>query len=181
VYNNVPAWSVRWLLGFAGLLLAGSVEAQDCSGGVFFVSAAVVGGSAIYDIATAAKSARHYNTKHLAIAPIVNPGRRSYGVMASWPVGRTSRLPPPRSVAAPAQKSPGTAFALSFATTAVPMVAGGLASSEAGGVAFLGGLVIGPSVGHLYAGQVGRGLGTILLRGAGTVIGLASIIPCVED
>lgn len=160
------------------LLFASPVHAQeDCSGGVFIVSAAVVGGSAIYDIATASKSARRYNQTHLSLAPLVNPRNGSYGVMASWSFGRSRPVP--------AQKSPSTAFQLSFFSTVVPMGAGtiALASSsdnEAGAFAFLGGLIVGPSVGHFYAGQGGRGIGTLLLRGAGTALGIASIIPCFD-
>ena len=163
---------------FALLLFASPVRAQDCSGGVFFVSPAVVGGSAIYDIATASKSARRYNEKHLSVAPLVNPRDGSYGVMASWSFGRSRRAPPPPS------KSPSTAFQWSFFSTVVPMGAGGLAlassDNEAGAVVFLGGLVVGPSIGHFYAGQAGRGIGTLLLRGAGTVIGIGSMIPCFD-
>ena len=167
----------------AVLMMASAVRAQeDCSGGVFYVSAAVVGASAIYDIATASKSARHYNETHLSVTPFVNPrgGGGSYGVMASWSFGRARRAP------VPAPKSPSTAFQLSLFSTLVPMGAGALAlasssgESEAGAFVFLGGLVVGPSVGHFYAGQAGRGIGTTLLRGAGTVIGIASIVPCFD-
>ena len=168
----------------SALLLAASPgSAQDCSGGLFLVSAAVVGGSAIYDIATASKSARRYNQTHLSVAPLVNPTRGSYGVTASWSFGRSRRaLPVPRAAVVPTRKSPTTAFELSLMSTVLPAGVGALTlDSEAGGVAFLGGLVIGPSVGHFYAGQVGRGVGTILLRGAGTALGLWSIIPCFED
>lgn len=183
---NIPAWLTA---SAASVLLSAAptpLQAQDCSGGVFIVSAAVVGGSAIYDIATASKSARRYNQKHLSVAPLVNPSQGSYGVMASWSFGRSPRAPPPhRAVPRAARKSSSTAFELSFLSTAMPMAAGGLAAasseSGAGAVVFLSGLVIGPSVGHFYAGQVGRGIGTILLRGAGTALGLWSIIPCFED
>ena len=61
------------------------------------------------------------------------------------------------------------------------MLAGPAMGNDAGGVLFLGGLIIGPSIGHLYAGQVGRGLGTIALRGVGTVVGVTSIIGCFVD
>ena len=160
------------------LLCAAPARAQDCSGGIFFASAAVVGGSAIYDIATASKSARRYNEKHLSLAPLVNPRSGSYGLMASWSFGRSRPAPPP------AQKSPSAAFQLSLFSTVVPVGAGlalASADNEAGGLAFLGGLVVGPSVGHFYAGQAGRGFGTMLLRGAGTALGLWSIIPCFGD
>jgi len=164
------------------LLLAGGEQdagattlAQTCSEGLFFVSAAVVTASAIYDIASAPASARHYNRAHLSIAPLVDPGNRSYGFSASWSFGRSSHVA--------SRKSPSTAFLLSFASTTAPMLTGygvGQAGSDAGGYVFLGGLVIGPSVGHFYVGEVGRGLATIALRGAGTVVGLYAIAPCFD-
>jgi hypothetical protein len=55
------------------------------------------------------------------------------------------------------------------------------ANTDAGWVIFFGGMVIGPSVGHFYVGQVGRGLGTSALRAAGTAIGLYAIAPCFDD
>ena len=168
----------------SALLAASPARAQDCSGGVFYVSAAVVGGSAIYDIATASQSARRYNETHLSIAPFVNPRSGSYGVMASLSLGRSRRAPALAQAQVPARKSPGAAFRASFFSTVIPMGAGAavLASTDngAGAVLFFGGMVVGPSVGHFYADQVGRGIGTMLLRGAGTVIGLASIIPCFD-
>lgn len=51
---------------------------------------------------------------------------------------------------------------------------------DAGWVLFFGGLVVGPSVGHFYVGEVGRGLATTALRGAGTAFGLYSIAPCFD-
>jgi hypothetical protein len=153
---------------------------QDCSGGGFLVAAVVVAGSALYDIATAPASARRYNERHLAIVPVLDPRRGSYGLSVSLSFGRSSRAGV-GAFAAPGRKSPSTAFVLSFASTAGPMLAGAATGTDAGWQVFLGGLVIGPSVGHLYAGQVGRGLGTIALRGAGTALGLYSIVGCFTD
>lgn len=183
------------VLSLASLLfLAGGEQvavAQTCSEGIFFASAAVVAGSTIYDIASAPASARHYNQSHLSIAPLVDPRHGSYGLSASWRFGRSSRLasrsitvPVRKRQAAPATKSPSTAFVLSFASTAAPMLGGALmanANIEAGWVFIFGGLVIGPSVGHFYVGNVGRGLGTVALRAAGTAIGLYAIAPCFDD
>ena len=156
---------------------------QTCSEGVFVVSAAAVAGSVIYDIASAPASARRYNRAHLSIAPRVDPRHGSYGISAAWSFGRSSRLAS-RPVAVPATKSPSTAFVLSFASTAAPMLVGAAmanANTDAGWVIFFGGMVIGPSVGHFYVGQVGRGLGTSALRAAGTAIGLYAIAPCFDD
>jgi hypothetical protein len=61
------------------------------------------------------------------------------------------------------------------------MFAGAATGSDAGWEVFLGGLIIGPSVGHFYAGQAGRGLATIALRGAGTALGLYSLVGCFSD
>ena len=176
------------IFGFASFFLfvlggrnAGATTvAQDCSGAAFFASAIVVTGSALYDIGTAPASARRYNQQHLSIMPRLDPRHGSYGLSASLSFGRSSRASI-GSVAAPARKSPGTAFVLSLASTAGPMLAGPAMGNGAGGVLFLGGLIIGPSIGHLYAGQVGRGLGTIALRGVGTVVGVTSIIGCFVD
>ena len=155
---------------------------QDCSGGTFLVAAAVVAGSAVYDIATAPASARRYNRRHLAIVPVLDPRHGSYGLSVSLSFGRTSRAGARAGAgAAPTRKSPTTAVILSLASTAGPTLAGIAIGNDAGAKLFLGGLIIGPSVGHLYAGQFARGLGTIVLRGAGTALGLYSIVDCFSD
>jgi hypothetical protein len=41
---------------------------------VALVSLGVIAGSAIYDIATAGRSAREYNARHFSVAPVVMPG-----------------------------------------------------------------------------------------------------------
>ena len=181
------------------LLLAASEQSagatnvtQECSEALFFISAGVVGASAIYDIATAPAAARHYNQAHLSIAPRLDPRHGSYGFSASWSFGRSSLLasrsiavPAPRwqgrSAAAPATKSPSTAFLLSFVSTTAPIVAGAVLADQnvdAGWVMVFGGGIIGPSVGHFYVGNVGRGLGTVGLRGGATVLGLYSLAGC---
>jgi hypothetical protein len=170
--------SLLWAAG--GRDAAATRLAQDCSGAGFLASAVVVSGSALYDIATAPSSARRYNQRHLSIAPLVDPRHGSFGVSASWSFGRASR-PSGGHVAAPPRKSPTAAFVLSLASTAGPMLAGAAMGNDAGAELVLGGLIIGPSIGHLYAGQVGRGLGTIGLRGLGTVVGLYSIVGCFND
>ena len=156
--------------------------AQDCSGTTFLVSGVAVSGLAIFDIATAPASARRYNREHLAIVPVVDPARRSYGLSVSVPFGRSSRMPAPviRTQSAPQRKSPTTAFFLSFGSTAVPMLGGVAIGNSAGGYVFLSGLVIGPSVGQVYAGRTGRALATAALRGVGTVVAISSIIDCFD-
>ena len=155
---------------------------QDCSGTTFLVSSVAVGGLAIFDIATAPASARRYNREHLAIVPVVDPVRRSYGLSVSVPVGPSRRTAAPvvRTQSPPARKSPTGAFFLSFGSTAVPMLGGVAIGNTGGGYVFLGGLVVGPSVGQLYAGRTGRGLATAVLRGVGTVVGISSIIDCFD-
>ena len=56
-----------------------------------------------------------------------------------------------------------------------------LASSDEapGAVAFAAGMIVGPSVGHFYADHAGRGIATCALRAGVTVLGLASIAPCL--
>lgn len=161
--------------------------AQDCDGGRFLVSAVAVTGLVVFDIVTAPASARRYNQRHVVVAPYVDTRHRSYGFSASWSFGRStathqqlaSSSPAGAGDSAPARKSPGGALALSLGSTAVPMAVG-VAAGGGGGWVFLGGLVVGPSVGHFYSGQVGRGLGTVALRGAGTAIGLYSLVSCFD-
>lgn len=153
--------------------------AQECNEGIFWASAVVVVGSAIIDIAGAPASARRYNQKHLSIRPLLDPRHGSYGFSASLSFGRSSHLALQSAV--PAQKSPSTAFWLSFTTTTVPVAAGLAAQDAAGGVLFLSGLVIGPSVGHFYAGQVGRALGPLAIRAGGSALGLSALAPCFDD
>jgi hypothetical protein len=152
----------------------------QCSEVGYTVSAITVSGLVVFDIATASASARRYNHRHLAVAPRVDVRNGSYGFAASWSFGRSSRLPA-RSYAAPAHKSPGTAFVLSLTSTAAPILLGAAIQDDAGAVLVFSGLLIGPSVGHFYAGQVGRGLGTFGLRAAGTVVGLYWIVACMDD
>lgn len=158
-------------------------SSRNCSEALFIVSGGVVVGSLIYDIASAPASARRYNRTHLSIAPLVDPRHRSYGLTASWSFGRSSRLAS-RPPAVPATKSPSTAFVLSFASTVVPIGGGAVmanANIDAGWALIFGGGIIGPSVGHFYVGESGRGLATAAIRAGGTVIGLLSIAPCFDD
>ncbi|KPK73226.1 hypothetical protein AMJ87_02420 [candidate division WOR_3 bacterium SM23_60] len=79
----------------------------------------------------------------------------------------------------PGQKSEVVAVGLSLVTTVVPITAGFFVESEENDVGFwtliAPGIIVGPSVGHSYANQWGRGLTTAGLRlgilGAG-IIGL---------
>lgn len=76
-------------------------------------------------------------------------------------------------------KSGSTAFLLSFLGTAVPIGSAVLAASRAqdgsAGALILGGYMLGPSLGHFYAGRPGRafagiGIRTIALIGLGAAI-----------
>ena len=65
------------------------------------------------------------------------------------------------------RRSPATAGLLSLGATAVPLAVGVAAFEEDSFLAFwtgVGGLVLGPSAGHFYAGRPGRALGGIGLR-----------------
>ena len=163
--------------------------AQDCDGGRFLVSAVAVTGLVVFDIVTAPASARRYNQRHVVVAPFVDPRHHSYGFSASWSFGRSTPTrqqfvrssPAGAGDSVPSRKSPGGAFALSLGSTAIPMAVGVAAGGGGGGGwVFLGGVVVGPSVGHFYAGMVGRGLGTVALRGAGTAVGLYSLVSCFD-
>lgn len=77
----------------------------------------------------------------------------------------------------PSLKSPTKAFWWSFLGTAIPSAAG----AAVPGIALAGGVLLGPSLGHFYAGRPGRalaGIGTRLAIGAGIVL-LAA--PYLED
>ena len=77
-------------------------------------------------------------------------------------------------------KSGTTAFLWSFLGTAVPAVAGaydvyraGSSDSVVPGIVLVGGLVIGPSLGHFYSGRPSRalvGIGVRTLAGAGIAL-----------
>jgi hypothetical protein len=168
-----------WMIG---LLCAGGVArgaGQDCSGMTFLASGLAVTGLAIYDIATVPGSVRRYNERQVAIAPLVNLRDRSYGVSLSLSLGRTP--PPPPIQAARPHKSATAGVLLSLGSTTVPMGVGLLEGSTGGAWVFLSGIVVGPSVGHLYAGQFVRALGTTGLRAAGAAVGITSLVGCFND
>jgi hypothetical protein len=77
-------------------------------------------------------------------------------------------------------RSPRTAFSLSLASTAVPVALGAVAgmsrSEEAGALLIASGMILGPSMGHWYAGKVGRGALTAALRaGLGLIAGITAL------
>lgn len=179
----------------AALLLALTAASADsralgstCTPGVFWFSSVVVVGSALVDIATAPASAQRYNRRRVAFAPLVHGRHGRYGVAVSWsyrkapiPLPSSRGLPASSFQAPPATKSPGTAFALSLLSTGGPMLVGVAFEGDAPFfLVFMSGLVFGPSIGHLYAAQVGRGLGTVALRGLGSAAGIASIVGCFD-
>lgn len=151
-------------------------RAASCDAAVLYASAAAVAGLAIADMATASASARRYNQRHLAVGPYADRGTRSYGLSISWAYGK----------ARPARrKSPGTASALSVSASLVPILAtavpalAGVDEGKGGPAVFLAGVVIGPSVGHFYAEQTGRGVLTTALRGVGAYVGTAWLVNCI--
>lgn len=75
--------------------------------------------------------------------------------------------------------SPGAAFGLSLAGTAVGwgglLIAAEVDSPALGWVA-VGGILVGPSLGHFYAGEVRRGLGHTAIRvGAGAIFVVGAV------
>jgi hypothetical protein len=176
-----------WFLAIGGGLE--SSGAQDCSGAGFLASTVAVTGLAVFDIATAPASVHRYNEQRVSIAPYVYPRDRSYGLSVSWFYRKSTpvRLQPMRPLpggsgdSVPSRKSPSKGFALSLLSTIAPMavaVATGNGTGPIPPILILAGLEVGPSVGHFYAGQVGRGLTTVALRGIGTAVGIASIASC---
>jgi hypothetical protein len=171
--------------------LSATLPAQTCNDGAILISTFGVTGLAVFDIVTAPASARRYNQGPVAIAPYFNPRERSYGVSVTWFYRRPVPLPmvrrPVRVLPAVtgdtvrAHKSPGAAFALSFFSTAIPVAAGAGFGGGGGAGVFLAGIVVGPSVGHFYAGQPVRGVVTAAVRGAGTLLFVSSIAECLFD
>jgi hypothetical protein len=165
----------------------GTVVAQ-CTDAGLIVPVIAVTGLAVFDIATAPASVRRYNRGPVAVAPYVNRRDRSYGVSVSLSYGRSRPVllgPVPRLRTWPAdsvrrQKSPGVALGLSLGSTVVPMVAGVGLNNGGGAALFLAGAIVGPSVGHFYAGQVLRGLGTMALRGTATLIWVNTLVKCID-
>lgn len=74
-------------------------------------------------------------------------------LLVACTVSLSSQDPEPRG-----GKSPGTALALSALGTAVPMGIGATSEGPAVAGLFLGGLILGPALGYVYAGEVGYGL-----------------------
>ena len=74
-------------------------------------------------------------------------------------------------------KSPATAAAASVAATVVPLVVGFSGATEFPELLIVGGIVLGPSVGHIYAGRPGRGLLTAALRAGLGMLALSAVLP----
>lgn len=74
-------------------------------------------------------------------------------------------------------KSPATAAAASVAATVVPLVVGFTGATEFPELLIVGGIVLGPSVGHIYAGRPGRGLLTAALRAGLGMLALTTVLP----
>jgi len=72
-------------------------------------------------------------------------------------------------------KSESTALRLSMLGTGLPLGTGVLVAGDAGAWIFLGGAVLGPSLGHFYAERPGRALIGVGIRSA-AIVGLAAAI-----
>lgn len=161
--------------------LPGRGLAQDCSGTTFFVSAAVVTGLAVWDIASTPQSVRRYNERHVSVAPAVNVREHRYGVSVSLPLGRKRAPALARSSGNSGPRSAATGVLLGLGATGGPIGVGLLMGSDAGAWVFLSGVVVGPSTGQFYAGQNARAVGTIALRAAGSAVGISSLVGCFSD
>lgn len=171
----------------AVLLLAifgGSAKASN-NGGNNDVAAVAFAGYAlltIFDIFSAPIAVRKYNEGLVTISPPLRRGRKAEesGVMFGQPFfSRTAlvRNAQPaispvsqerRTVGSARKKSEVAALFLSLGATAIPLYIGvKLSDANNGTMAELfivSGLIVGPSVGHFYAGQSTRGVVTSLLR-----------------
>ncbi len=141
------------------------------------LSAAGLVGLAVFDIFSAPASADRYNKKHFQLSPVVNRQDASLGLALRFSFNHARLFRPGGAnpykspvLAFPRQekrKSPLGALALSLGATVVP-TAVGLAlfygSLPASLISLTGGVVFGPSIGHWYAEQAGRGWLTVGLR-----------------
>ena len=156
---------------------------HECSAALFWASSIVTAGSGLVDIVTAPASARSFNQRHVVLVPSDPPRDVEASPLSYWKAprsrqrARSSESPRPQPV--PAYKSPRTAFLLSLLGTAVP-VALSASGGDSSGWGFVAGVVMGPSVGHLYAERWGRGLATVGLRGLGAVTWVYSVVTCLD-
>lgn len=112
---------------------------------------------------------------------------RSVGVVAA--VGLLANIASADSLPQPAQpvemKSPNLAVAISFGATAAGgllMYAGDRFHAEPVTAAGLFAFAIGPTTGHFYAGRVwSTSLGVRLASAGGMALGLAMVLPCIEN
>ncbi len=151
-----------------------------------FGAGAAVGLVALIDVGAAPGSARKYNRTALGAAPWIDPVDRRVGIVVSVGGRGQSNLSQPIRVDYPSQqpsglKSESTALLWSLGATLVP-TALGLGLASAGGwndnqgtlgvglVVASAGVLMGPSAGHWYAEQYGRGALSMFLR-----IGIAGL------
>ena len=99
--------------------------------------------------------------------------------------GITDPTPPPSTSADQnGDRSPAVALGLSLGGTAVAygaLFAAAEADSEALGWVAFGGMIVGPSLGHFYAGEVGRGLGHSGIRLGAAGIFVAGAMVAFSD
>ncbi len=150
--------------------------AQDV--GIAGLSAIGLAGLVLFDIATAPVSAVRYNEKQAQLSPTMNLRDGSLGLAMRFSFNRARPLragyvngytPPVLSYTRQAKrKSPFGAMMLSLGATAAPLVLGAEFGVNEDLGAFLlintVSVVFGPSVGHWYAEQHGRGELTAGLR-----------------
>jgi hypothetical protein len=111
------------------------------------------------------------------------PGNRGATIPAP-PAGYYVYGPMAQPMAAPviegSMKSEGTATMLSLGTTAAgfALLAAAGKQDDGGGMGTLGvlALMIGPSAGHIYAGETGHAVGMSLVRGGAAVVFIAGVL-----
>ncbi len=107
-----------------------------------------------------------------ATIPAPPPGYYVYGPMAQ---------PMPAPALEGSMKSEGTATMLSLGTTAAGFALLAAAGGQRDGGAEMGtlgvvALLVGPSAGHLYAGETGHAVGMSLVRGGAAIAFIAGVI-----
>lgn len=150
---------------------------------VLYASTLGLSGTALLDIFTAPVSAARYNKKHGHLSPAMTLRDGSLRLATRFsfnrarPIGAGFVL---GNTPSEKRKSGIGAFLLSASATVGPMLLGAVVGESRNGevvgiLLFTGGLVVGPSVGHWYAGQTIRGWVTVGLRGVFLALFLAEI------
>jgi hypothetical protein len=92
------------------------------------------------------------------------------GIAMTAPLAAQRGIDSPRALATPAIKSEHTAFWLSLGATIGPVALSSMAGYPTRPALFVAGLMVGPAMGHFYAGEPRRAITGIAVRSAAAVL-----------